>query len=391
MILYGDWAPHVLCCETALPGRCALLNLEGPVLPAEHELAPAPKAGPHLYSTSLPRTDGRLVATLANNHVMDYGESGLALTLEALHACGGIAVGAGATRAAAEQPVVVSDQGVRVAIVACCEAQFGTAQPSRPGVAVLGPWVYDAIRACRSQADAVIVSVHAGVELSPWPAPAIRDLYRSWINAGADVVHGHHPHLPQGFEQYRSGLIVYGLGNLAVIPRDWKDYPDALWSLVVEVDFAARPFRWRAQSWAIAGDERHIELQPDERPNRPAYLYDCNRALAERGLLEALHQEVAVRTYDQYYHAWLRFPARKGQDVGRRRFVTPSQAAQASRQDLRLWYHLFACLTHHDLIATALGVLGGELPDLRTAESRALADRRLPWTLPDRAAADVRP
>jgi hypothetical protein len=424
MMLYGDWAPGKTrtgdqqsttgdCARRPLPelqsrsrdsianrqssipdSSCRLINVEGPILPSDHTLEPWPKAGPSLFSTSAPSCDGPLVCSLANNHAMDYGELGLALTRELLRTRGAVVVGASATRAASREPVIVTDGGVRVAIIACCEAQFGAAEAARAGVAVVGPWVPDAIQACRAQADGVVVSVHAGAELSPWPAPALQDLYRSWIDAGANVIHGHHPHVPQGFEEYHGALILYGLGNLAVNPQDWEGYPNALWSLAAEVDFAAQPLEWRIHTLALRGDDDQVDVVPDEYAEHSAYVQDCNRALRDRGLLEALWQEVAVRAYRQHYRAWLGFPPEKKPRAGdrpRAPRLDPSRAlpGKASRQDLRLWYHLYACLTHADSIATALGVLCGELTDLRTAESRALVDGWMPWTVPQAAAVEV--
>jgi poly-gamma-glutamate synthesis protein (capsule biosynthesis protein) len=245
MRFYGDWAPGSYAGAPVLSGACVVLNLEGPILSPDHALEAAPKAGPSLFSTTWPRSEGLLVCSAANNHIMDYGPAGLAQTQQAAHEHGALLVGAGRTRAAARQPAFVDDHGVRVAIIACCERQFHAADDDRAGVAVMGPWVHDAIRACRAQADAVVVSVHAGPELSPWPAPTQQDLYRAWIDAGARVIHGHHAHLPQGVEEYHGGLILYGLGNLAVDPNDWAAYPDALWSLAVNVDFATQPPRYQ--------------------------------------------------------------------------------------------------------------------------------------------------
>ena len=286
MMFFGDWAPCLLRCDSSLPGACALVNLEGPLLPRNHALPPAPKAGPSLYSTGPPRTDGRLMCSLANNHLMDYGAEGLTTTLHALHLRGALGAGAGLTRAAARQPLFIVEQGVRIAVIACCEAQFGTAQLDRPGVAAVGPWVQGAIAESRAQADAVVVSVHAGAELAPWPAPAMQDLYRSWIDAGATVIHGHHPHVPQGFEAYRGGLILYGLGNLAVDPAAWQAHPNAHWSLAVEVDFAVNPLQWRVHQMAIIRDGERIALTPVDPGLHAAYREDCNRPLADRGLLE---------------------------------------------------------------------------------------------------------
>ncbi len=399
MMLYGDWAPGPLRCETRLPGQCALVNLEGPILPTDHAVAAAPKAGPSLCSTTLPRTDGLLLCSLANNHLMDYGAAGLATTRAALDECGGVGVGAGDTQAAARQPAFVKDRGLTVGIIACCEAQFGVAEVERAGVAAVGPWVYDTVRACRARADAVVVSMHAGAELSPWPAPALQDLYRSWIDAGATAIHGHHPHVPQGIEEYRDGLILYGPGNLAVDPAAWRTHPNALWSLAVDVDLAARPPRWSVQPYAVSGEGEHLELRPTDLAEHRAYWQDCHRPLTDRRLLEGLWQEVALRAYEAYYRSWLRFPHERGaaspetSAAAWRRWCAGMNRAgrppKASRQDLRLWYHLFACATHHDSIATAIGVLSGELTDLRTPETATLVDRRMSWTRPQPVLAEA--
>jgi poly-gamma-glutamate synthesis protein (capsule biosynthesis protein) len=160
MILLGDWAPGSLHCDVSWPAGCALLNLEGPLLPAGHQLPPAPKAGPHLHTVAPPPPARPLVCALANNHIMDFGPAGLAETLSALLAAGIHAVGAGDTLDVARQPLFLDDAGTRVAILACCEAQFGVAVAAQPGVAAFGPGSMGE-SGVRSQADAVIVSVHA--------------------------------------------------------------------------------------------------------------------------------------------------------------------------------------------------------------------------------------
>jgi len=392
VFLYGDWAPGRRSCGTKLRGTCALVNLEGPILPPGHRLPPAAKAGPSLFSTQLPATDGLLVGNLANNHAMDCGAAGLARTLDALQAREGLAVGAGRDLAAARRPVVVHDDGVRVAIIGCCEPQFGTAQRTQPGVAAIGPWVHAAIRAASAEADAVVVSVHAGPEVSPWPAPTVQDLYRSWIAAGAAVVHGHHPHVPQGYEEHEGGVIFYGLGNLAVNPADWTEYPNALWSLAVEVELDRRPPTWRLWGLSLRVEAPALVIDARRPPTHVEYLADCNRPLSDRTLLEGLWQETAVRAYRQYYRGYLRFPPERAARSKRRRLPLmggPRPTCKASRQDLLLWHHLFGCPTHSDQIATALGVLGGALPDFRSPETTALVERWMPWTAPYAAPAEV--
>ncbi len=260
MILTGDWAPGNKIVKTSLVlSRGVLANLEGPILPRDHSFVTVPKAGPSLFSCDLPNETGQFFFALANNHLMDYGIPGLEATLKLLDKKGFRACGAGKDVYDARRPIIAQDNGVKVGIIACCEAQFGVAiypcirkgtsdnfisveKASRrcsfiyasvyrcnsAGVAEFGPWIYRAIRNLRETVDAVIVSVHAAVEDSPWPSPYIRALYRSFVDAGASVVHGHHSHVPQGYEAYGDGVIFYGMGNFAVDPDKWRDYPNGM-------------------------------------------------------------------------------------------------------------------------------------------------------------------
>ena len=379
-----------------LPG-CGLIlaNLEGPLLPAVgHDPAPRAKAGPSLCSRSLP-VGGNFAFSLANNHIMDYGSSGLMNTLEQLRAVRIDACGAGSTTLQARQPLIVDDEGKRIGVVACCEAQFGVARRTQAGVAEFGPWIYDTIRSLRRGVDSVIVSVHAAVEYAPWPSPYVRELYHSFIDAGAVVVHGHHAHVPQGYEQYREGMIFYGMGNFAVDPGRWRDYPSGLWSLAAEVSLAERPIRWRpftleirtgSEPGGIVVEESSIQ----EQAGHKRHLEMCNRPFNDDALFDALWQEVALRVYQHHGARIMRFavPSRRGRRASARASLSMARDAligspipQApSRQQMLVWYHMIACESHSRMLAMALGVLSGEIDDLRTHETRQLADEMMPWS-----------
>jgi poly-gamma-glutamate synthesis protein (capsule biosynthesis protein) len=161
---------------------------------------------------------GFTVLTLANNHILDYGAIGLSDTLSSLDCIGISYCGAGKNLTAARTPGVIKAQGVRVAFLAYSltypaeffagTARYGTA----PGHASL--FVED-IRSARKGADYVVVSFHWGRELNSSPQQYQVAAARSAIDAGADLVLGHHPHVLQGIERYRNGLIFYSLGNFA--------------------------------------------------------------------------------------------------------------------------------------------------------------------------------
>jgi poly-gamma-glutamate synthesis protein (capsule biosynthesis protein) len=395
MFLVGDWAPGNKQVEMAQASTFVLANLEGPILPRTHSVMAALKVGPSLFCCELPNGAQKFVFSLANNHTMDYGDEGLEVTLRLLEQRGFKACGAGKDIDDARRSIVVEDNGVKIGIIACCEAQFGVARRKVAGVAEFGPWIYQAIRDMCQTVDAVVVSTHAAVEDSPWPSPFIRELYRSFVDAGATVVHGHHSHVPQGYEVYGEGVIFYGMGNFAVDPNRWRNYPNGLWSLAAEIDVRSRPVRWRLVMLEIrhqSGSDTMVieESSSEERMGRGRYLEICNRPFGDDILFEALWQEVALRAYWHYGASYIGFssPFRDGYRALIKKslsrigcaLLNKSSVSQTDRYNLMLRYNMIACESHRQMLATALGVLAGEIEDLRTNETRRLADEMMPWS-----------
>ncbi|AJE04726.1 CapA family protein [Geobacter pickeringii] len=161
---------------------------------------------------------GFSVLTLANNHMMDYGDAGLRDTLATLSRCGIAHTGAGESLTEARQETVVAVRGQRVAFLAYSltyPAEF-YAGADRPGTAPgYAPHVREDIRRARARADYVVVSFHWGAERAEFPKQYQMETGRAAIDAGADAVIGHHPHVLQGIEFYRGKPILYSLGNFA--------------------------------------------------------------------------------------------------------------------------------------------------------------------------------
>jgi poly-gamma-glutamate capsule biosynthesis protein CapA/YwtB (metallophosphatase superfamily) len=196
---------------------------------------------------------GLTAVTLANNHIMDYGPDALRDTLNACDRAGIVHCGAGEDLETALAPAWFMVEGRRIALlsVACTLPVESEALPGRPGVAPLhvrfafdidgnllaeqpgtmprvDSWavsedqeqICHAIAACREQgADAVIVAIHWGSPafwLSPYQGLLCayqRPLAQALVDAGADVICGHHPHQLHPVEVYRGKPILYSLGN----------------------------------------------------------------------------------------------------------------------------------------------------------------------------------
>jgi poly-gamma-glutamate synthesis protein (capsule biosynthesis protein) len=160
--------------------------------------------------------------SLANNHARDYGSVALKDTVRTLDSVGIAHAGAGKNRRAAWKPAIIERNGATIAFLGF--SQIGpsnfSATSSRAGTAYTmnRSAVNRAIRRASKPADYVIVSFHWGVE-KDYRANArqIAD-GRAAIRSGADLVLSHHPHVIQGVEFYRKGLIAYSLGNFVFSP-----------------------------------------------------------------------------------------------------------------------------------------------------------------------------
>lgn len=158
---------------------------------------------------------GFSVLNLANNHILDYGPDKALETAEFCTQHGIAPIGFGVDPVDARQPAVFQRRGVGVAFLGYVEDVPGLRRQVTPGPAYICEQniVEDIATAKAAGADIVVVSLHTDMEFADHPAPHRLDLSRRLIGAGADILLGHHPHVPQGIEEYRGGLIVCSLGD----------------------------------------------------------------------------------------------------------------------------------------------------------------------------------
>ena len=200
-------------------GDIAVGNLEAPITLGGSEFTGKKyryRCGPQTAAAL--KNAGFSVVTLANNHIMDYGSQALLETRRRLDWVGIGCTGAGENLAAARTAAVVTVRGKKVAFLAYSltfPADFYAAA-DRPGTApgLDGHFREDIARA-RASADYVVVSFHWGTENSSVTKPYQVTVAHRAVDAGADLVLGHHPHVLQGIERYKRGVILYSLGNFA--------------------------------------------------------------------------------------------------------------------------------------------------------------------------------
>lgn len=220
---------------------------------------------------------GFKVATLANNHAPDYGWDGLVDTRQALEAEAIRTVGTGDTIADALRPVVTTVKSRRIGVIAfsCLTPAGAGASAGRPGIACVhvatsyevDPWYQmeepgdpgcvsirthvreddlamacQAVREAKRLCDCLIVSVHWGFGSTEALAEYQRPLAEALIEAGADVIHGHHPHAIQAVGFHRNKPILFSanvlIGQQVFLPA--SDQVHELWRAMSADGFLTR-------------------------------------------------------------------------------------------------------------------------------------------------------
>lgn len=231
ILITGDFCPHKRVEQLSINKRFIdiynnfypiledndinITNLECPLI---NEASPITKVGPNLSAEescieTLKYGKFNLL-TLSNNHIMDHGEKGLFSTVQLCKNNSIDIVGAGKNLKEASQVYHKKILDYKIAFLNFSEIEFSSAEINQAGSNPLNPVKnYYSIKSARRKADFVIVIIHGGHEGYVLPSPRMVETYRFFIDAGADIIVGHHTHCFSGYEQYNNGLIFYSLGN----------------------------------------------------------------------------------------------------------------------------------------------------------------------------------
>ena len=155
------------------------------------------------------------VVTLANNHMFDFGQEAFQDTLDTLDENNIKHLGAGNSFEEAQKPLIIQVNDLRIALVNFSEGEdLKGAESKNPGV--MG-WDLDlmeeTIHGLKGSVDFIIAISHCGIEYIPFPPPYVTQAFQRMADAGADMVIGHHPHVPQGVTVHNGVPICYSLGN----------------------------------------------------------------------------------------------------------------------------------------------------------------------------------
>lgn len=166
------------------------------------------------------------IFSLANNHLLDFGQKGLLNTLKILAENQIQYIGAGENYQEAHQYKILEKNNIKVAFLAYNDSDVilatNEATENRPGTAFMD---LDALQKdlteAKKLADFTIVSMHSGTEYKENPNSRQIEFAHTAIDNGANLVIGHHPHVVQPIEKYKNGYIFYSLGNF-IFDQAWS-------------------------------------------------------------------------------------------------------------------------------------------------------------------------
>jgi poly-gamma-glutamate synthesis protein (capsule biosynthesis protein) len=215
------------------------------------------------------------VLNVANNHALQHGEAAFAGTADLLAAARIGAVGRVAEDGTGCRAEVLERRGWRIGVLGYSEVREDHVPGQRSYAHLAGDRVLDEIRALAARVDLVVVSCHWGLELADRPPAGVVGWARAMVDAGADLVLGHHPHVWQGVERRGTGLIFYSLGDF-VFDLAWCR-PCRRTGIADVVFRPGREPQWSCLPVAIGADHRPEPASPAEARSFREWLAGASR------------------------------------------------------------------------------------------------------------------
>ncbi len=245
---------------------------------------PITKTGPNLISEDnfieYIHTLNPDVVGIANNHTKDFDEGIMFHTMDMLKASGYQVIGAGKNLDEAYAPAVLEKDGIKVAVFAVCENEFGAAKTNESGTAgfKLGYVTREILKAVKA-GQKPVVYFHGGNETNPIPSPGKVELYRHFIDIGAEAVIAMHTHCPQGYEMYNGKPIVYSMGNF-YFPANRSSLKSWNYGYLSMVDFTEDGAKLELHPYKF-DFEGHYMLDGEEKESFFRYMEVLNKPLED--------------------------------------------------------------------------------------------------------------
>ena len=229
--------------------------------------------------------------TACNNHMFDYGEKALKETKEVLRSAS-ILITDDRNK---DQiiPKTINNKGVT--LIEACETHpviiSGQSKDLLPDqMRLFSEALIERIKKSKNDKNWIIVSVHAGLEQMNIPLLNIRERYKELIDAGADLIIGHHPHVPQGFESYMGKLIFYSLGNF-YFHRSGMNQPN-INGIAVSVEFDNHNLKCKTYRIGYDQNKKEMTYKADDLNNLNLLINDEKKYIEMIDKASYIHRDV---------------------------------------------------------------------------------------------------
>lgn len=318
LIYSGDYSALFGGVKSIIDGAdVSVVNFEFPVVLDSSRTNPIQKCGPSLKgqkkAVDAIKYAGFNVCTLANNHILDQGKNCCLDTKYTIEENGIKTVGVGDNLSEASETIFIRQGEETLAIINCCEHEYSIATETTAGANPLNPiQQYYKIQEARDVANYVLVIVHGGHEHYNLPSPRMQELYRFFIDSGADAVVNHHQHCYSGYEIYKEKPIFYGVGNFCFdrlndgLPTSWHE------GYMVELSFGGNDgVKFRLIPYNQCKKEATVVLMKDK--ERDAFfesIRQLNTVISDTSELKRKHEEWMDSNGSGFEHQFLPYSNR---------------------------------------------------------------------------------
>lgn len=265
-----------------------MLNMEC-VFGKKEDGAPIPKTGPNMvveekYAEYIHALKPDILG-MANNHTIDFGAGVFRYTRKMMESRGYKCIGAGENIDEAYEPAIVEKDGISVSVIAVCENEFGAATLDECGTAgfQLGRCA-KAIRKAVADGHKPIIYFHGGNEHNPFPSPMKVELYRHFIDLGAEAVIAMHTHCPQGYEFYEGKPIIYSMGNF-FFPRGFSSLKSWYYGYMTELEITENEISVTVHPYSFDDDKIYV-LKGEDKEHFMKYLECISAPISDERAIE---------------------------------------------------------------------------------------------------------
>lgn len=265
---YGKWDDEDLISEEILDflhsADHVIPNVEGPVANAEQNTTQS--GVQQLLHTIDPKAVkvldkmGADIWNICNNHIMDAGPYGIESTLNIAKELNVQTIGAGMNIDEARKPVIIDEAGGIGLFGVGYQRACRKADVDKPGCYSWSDLdaIQNTINEIKSKCRWCIVVAHAGEEFTPLPSPYTRERYHKYLEMGADIVVGHHPHVPMNYETVGDKIIFYSLGNFIFDTDYQRSQHKTEFGIIVKLNFTENEFSYEPMGLKIVRGEEKI-------------------------------------------------------------------------------------------------------------------------------------